>query len=108
MIKGPDFWNMLAMVLLQLICKLEVQTLRRIKTSNVFCISGGSEGQKSANAGEEAETTKAGELWSAHERRLTPSRERSSFATSLPSKYERAEELCGLSLQIPCHVHLAY
>jgi len=36
---------MLAIFLLKLVCELEVRTLRRIKTSDVFCITGGAERQ---------------------------------------------------------------
>ena len=45
---------------------------------------------KSTNSGGRAETIKAGEFWSARECRLTCSRERSSFAVSLRSKYKSA------------------
>lgn len=89
---------MLGIFPLKEICKLEFQTLRCIKTSDIFCSTDGSEGQsplsvaikqrqpKQVNCGLQVNTG-----------HLTLDK-----GAALPFHFPgRAVELCGLSLQIP-------
>lgn len=96
--KGPHFWNMLAIFLLKQIFKLKVQTLRCIKTSDVFCITDGSEGQNPLSVAIKLRQPKQVNcVLQVNTGHLTLEE-----GAALPFHSPvRAAELCGLSLQIP-------
>lgn len=106
--QGPDFLNMLAIFLLMLICKLEVETLMHIKMSSVFCVNGGSEGQNPLTLAIRQRHPKWLNSGLQVNADLLPPERGAALPFHFPVSTKSAAELCGLSCQIPCHFHLAY